>query len=587
MKRQFSFLTGFFLAMFVSFSAQAQISGIIGEPDTVNDVTATTVKINGERQGSISSFWYGKVQYQKGTAPWQNTDTLPFSAAATLFSKTVTGLDTATVYKFRIVFYSTNFIDSFVTQSKTVRTKSLPVAPEVEYLNMIIGISETKIIFSYKSFQYQSRITGKTNALSPIGDTVYVAAGSGIDTLRIAHNPSSQIPGGFLVITPQGVPLPTKQSPNNWPAFTSLGIAQPSVSGTNKSQTKYQISFDIGIITNGSYQESIVDSLVLFENGVEFLRQGIWVTNSQVFPIVRTGKKAGSIYSYSGYIKNRFGHKVWITPFSITTLAPSQGFVPVWGSNLVQTPNIIECFNIGYTNVDAGNVLLDVRKKGTQAWETFSSGSILGTGNIFSILVPNRAGNTTYELRLRGMSVDSLVLVNSDIREVTTFAALPPLLQQIVITGLVNNTVTGIATGDGNGTATQGLVELREVQGGVGILQDATLMFTLGTGSFEIPFMFQSLNHGSYELRAIVSEKETGANPYAISKFFSNTISGVEEISEEAFLQNLAWNLYDLTGKFVTTGSRAELLRKKFGGKMLLLSPVDAGFKKYAEKRLF
>lgn len=357
---------------------------------------------------------------------------------------------------------------------------------------------------------------------------------------------------------------------------TTLQVSAPKATVTATATTLTSYSVTVKVEANGIWSNSRINRVYITDqDGTDSVIVSVTDTASMTF--LRLNKVSNTSYTVSIVAKNVAGLTVSTGNFNVVTMSPRIPNMPQLGSALVSNePSSVLLKSVSYSvaSNDTMTILVGVRQDGTSYVDTvIGVGNLRGSGTI-DILVSNLMGGTKYWFQVFGKSMDNTVRGNGQEKYSITVAPANPDVKDVIITQLAVSSVSGYSTFNGEGTPAQGKIELYQS----GIYQTGTAVTSGGTGEFSQNFYFSSLGANAYfELRAIAAEVG-GNNAVAVSKFFSTSPNGVEEIESEIYLETVPMFAWDLNGKLLGYGLRSELQKQDFGfgtPTLIIIGPQD------------
>ncbi len=361
-------------------------------------------------------------------------------------------------------------------------------------------------------------------------------------------------------------------------SFNTLQVGNPGVSFVDTlGATISSYSFQAFIQTNGPlwnaakvFKVSVTDA-----QGTQVFTVSVADTATLSFTV--TGRTPATTYTPTITVTDSAGLTASAS-FTVRTATPDPGFVPLLSSNNESIdPTTVVLNNVSWpAHVGPGIILVGARNDGTTYVDTLIGMVNIvgpGTGNI---TITGQPAGTKIWYQLMGESDDDLIAGNGIEAYVVTIAPANPDVKNIVATSLTVNSISGVATFNGEGTLAQG--ETQIFQAGVflqtsGIVQGGIAQFTQN-------FDYQNLVSGTaFEVRATASESQTGNNPIEMSRFWSTlpNATGIIEITAEEYLETVPMDAYDITGRYLGTGLRRDLLSKANAGDFGRIATVFIG----------
>jgi hypothetical protein len=360
--------------------------------------------------------------------------------------------------------------------------------------------------------------------------------------------------------------------------------ASPSVDSTAKTKTTVDLYFSF--LTNGTWNESKIDSFVIFENGVVVasVYQPIGNATNGSYAVHRTGRTPGTTYTYTGYVRNKFGIVTTIPVFNVTTIAPYPAATGTigWDNSYATKVEWNDCMY----NVPIGTAYyaMSFRKvsPGLTPWSTTPIGMQTGNGNFPVVTISGLEPSSLYEFKLMNYNEDS-VYWESAVKTAQTTAAGQPQVNGITIDQLDQWSVSGTVVCEGNGTDAEEHHQLLLLSNGQTTPVETSATISVGNGAAVVPFSHALPSVGYYEERATVTEVGN-INPYSVSKFFNNIGTGVAEVSFDdlrPMLLSRVWNLSDPSNPtLLGEGYTLEQVTEMFSGLIVALEPMNDYYRK-------
>jgi hypothetical protein len=237
-------------------------------------------------------------------------------------------------------------------------------------------------------------------------------------------------------------------------SFYTLAVPAATLSVDSTPYTKTTTDLYFGMVTNGLWNESIIDSLVVFKDGVLFKKvyQPIGTATSGSYLVSVTGLVPGTTHSYTAYVRNKFGILTWVSAFNVTTIAPYPAATGTigWDNSYATKVEWNDCMY----NVPVGTAYyaMSFRKTwpATTSWATVPIGTKTGSGNFPVITVSGLDPSSLYEFKLISYNEDS-VYWESAVKTAQTTAAGQPQVNGITIDQLDQWSVSGTVVCEGHG----------------------------------------------------------------------------------------------------------------------------------------